>query len=98
MLKFNQFNSESSVLYSSATLALEQRVRSRLKLTLDNGEDAGLFLPRGSVLRHGDQLRAESGEVIEIRAAEEAVSSLYTNDPLAMAKACYHLGNRHVPL
>ena len=33
-----------------------------------------------------------------IRAAAETVSEVRCNDPLQLARACYHLGNRHVPL
>ena len=44
------------------------------------------------------RLQAESGEIIEIVAALEKVSTVYNNDPVLMARACYHLGNRHVPL
>ncbi len=80
------------------TLDLEQRVRSRLRVQLDDGRDAGLFLPRGLQLRGGDCLRAESGEIIRVHAADEPVSSVYCDDPLLLARACYHLGNRHVPL
>ena len=98
MLKLTSFDEGGGSPYSSATLPLEQRIKSRLKITLDNGESAGLFLNRGSTLRDGDRLRAESGEVIEIRAASESVSTLYLDNPLQMARACYHLGNRHVPL
>ncbi len=82
----------------SATLTLDQRVRSRLKLTLDDGRDAGLFLPRGLQLRQGQLLRAESGEIVEVKAAPEPVSTVRCDDPLLLARACYHLGNRHVPL
>jgi urease accessory protein len=49
-------------------------------------------------MKQGDRLEAESGQVIEIQAAEESVSTIQINDPLLMARACYHLGNRHVPL
>ena len=98
MLKLTSFDNGGDAAYSSATLPLEQRVKSRLKITLDNGESAGLFLNRGSTLRDGDRLRAESGEIIEIRAASESVSTLYLDNPLQIARACYHLGNRHVPL
>ena len=31
-------------------------------------------------------------------AADEAVSVVRCADPFMLAKACYHLGNRHVPL
>ena len=84
--------------YATLTLTLDQRVRSRLRVTLDNGEDAGLFLARGSLLQQGDRLRADTGEVVCIIAADEAVSTVYTEDPLQLARACYHLGNRHVAL
>jgi urease accessory protein len=65
---------------------------------LDDGTEAGLFLPRGTVLRQGDRLRASNGKVILIRAAAELVSTVTSSDPLALARAAYHLGNRHVAL
>jgi urease accessory protein len=85
-------------LYSTLTLTIDQRVRSRLKVTLDNGIEAGLMLPRGTVLQRHDRLLADSGEIIEVVAAAEIVSSARVDDPLLLARACYHLGNRHVPL
>lgn len=80
------------------TLTLEQRTRSRLRVLLDDGREAGLFLPRGSILRHGDCLIAEDGLVAGIIAAREALSRVESSDALLLARACYHLGNRHVPL
>lgn len=35
---------------------------------------------------------------MQVLAAQESVSTVYLNDPLLLARACYHLGNRHVPL
>lgn len=83
---------------ATLTLPFEQRQKSRLRIRLDNGQDAGLFLPRGTVLRHGDRLRATSGLVVEVRAASEAVSTARADDALLLARAAYHLGNRHVAL
>jgi urease accessory protein len=80
------------------TLTLEQRVRSRLRVTLDDGSAAGLFLPRGGILRHGDRIASEDGCVVEVRAATETLSTARCDDPLQLARACYHLGNRHVPI
>ena len=80
------------------TLPIEQRVRSRLRVTLDDGRDAGLFLPRGTLLRGGDRLGGKNGLVIEIIAADEPVSTVYCDDLARLARAAYHLGNRHVPL
>ncbi|MCK5885348.1 MAG: urease accessory protein UreE [Alcanivorax sp.] len=80
------------------SLPIEQRIKSRLKVTLDDGQQAGLFLPRGNVLRGGDLLQSTEGLVIQVCAAAESVSTVHSNDALALARACYHLGNRHVPL
>ena len=79
-------------------LPFGERSKSRLRATLDNGEEAGLFLERGSVLRHGDLLLADDGRVVEVRAAPETVSTVHTANALQLARACYHLGNRHVAL
>ena len=80
------------------TLPFEQRQKSRLRTRLDSGEEVGLFLPRGTILRHGDRLRATDGRVVEVRAAPETVSTAHTADSLLLARAAYHLGNRHVAL
>ena len=50
-------------------LPFGERSKSRLRAVLDNGEEAGLFLERGSVLRHGDLLLADDGRVVEVQAA-----------------------------
>ena len=83
---------------STLTLPFELRQKSRLRARLDSGEDVGLFLPRGTVLRHGDRLRTTCGRVVEVRAAPEAVSTARADDALLLARAAYHLGNRHVAL
>lgn len=82
----------------SITLPFETRQKSRLQAVMDTGEEIGLLLPRGTVLRDGDLLKTESGLVIKVQAAEESVSTAQVNDPTLFARACYHLGNRHVPL
>jgi len=83
---------------ATLTLPIEQRVRSRLKVTLDDGRDAGLFLPRGTLIRGGDYLSDNNGLIIEIIAANESVSTLHCNDTTQLVRAAYHLGNRHIPL
>jgi len=79
-------------------LPYELRIRGRLKAVTDNGRDAGLFLDRGPVLRHGDLLQARTGEVIRISAANEPVTTAYISNGLPLTRLCYHLGNRHVSL
>jgi len=78
------------------TLPFELRQKSRLRTALASGEEVGLNLDRGLVLRGGDQLLADDGRVIEIVSAPEKVSVVHSNDPLQLARAAYHLGNRHV--
>jgi urease accessory protein len=80
-------------------LDYEQRVKARIKTTtIENKQDVGIFMSRGTILRGGDKI-ATTGEIVaEIVANKELVSSVLTTDSLALAKACYHLGNRHVEL
>jgi urease accessory protein len=80
------------------TLTLDQRRRSRLRVELDDGRPAGILLPRGTVLRDGDCLESEDGMAVRVVAAVERLSEAETADPLRLARACYHLGNRHVAL
>ncbi|MEQ8232974.1 MAG: urease accessory protein UreE [Gammaproteobacteria bacterium] len=70
------------------------RCRSRQRVRLASGREAGLRLPRGSVLR-GGHLIAGAGLVVRIEAAAETVSRA-AGAPRALARAAYHLGNRHV--
>ena len=84
---------------TSVTLPIDIRVKSRARVTLNEGREAGLMLPRGLLLRGGDMLATEDGsEIIEVIAAPESVSVVRCADPFLLARACYHLGNRHVPL
>jgi urease accessory protein len=83
----------------TATLALtaEDRVRSRHHFEFE-GRSFSLQLPRGTVLYHGDRLKAESGEVVQIIAKPEPVLTVTATTPLDLLRAAYHLGNRHVAL
>lgn len=83
---------------ASLTLPFEHRQKSRLRTRLDNNDEVGLMLPRGTILRQGDVLRADNGLLIEIKAADEQVSTANSDNTLLLARACYHLGNRHVAL
>ena len=79
-------------------LPYELRVKSRLRTRLASGEDVGLFLPRGQVLRHGDLLLASDGRVIQVVAAAEPLLEARAENPLLLLRAAYHLGNRHHPV
>lgn len=83
------------------TLRLDygQRASYRLRTTSDDGSEVGIILPRASRLcRPHDVLVAEDGTQALIKAANEDLIEAQTSDPLLFARACYHLGNRHLPL
>ena len=80
------------------TLPFELRRKSRLRTRLDDGREVALMLERGSVLRGGDRLRSDCGRCIEVAAGREAVSVVRAGDARILARAAYHLGNRHVPV
>ena len=83
----------------SVALAYDERKRSRLKVVLASGREAGIFLERGDHLHDGDRLLAEDGStVVEVLAAPEKMIEAVADTPLLFARAAYHLGNRHVPV
>lgn len=79
-------------------LPFGERSKSRLRAVLDNGNEAALFLPRGTVLRGGDLLVTQDGTFVEVHAAPESVLQVSSSDALALMRAAYHLGNRHTPV
>lgn len=78
------------------------RQRSRFDATDSTGRPLGVFLPRGTVVRGGDVLVGEDGSLIVVSAAAQPVLVVTTcaehGSPFDLARAAYHLGNRHVAL
>jgi urease accessory protein len=79
-------------------LPFELRQKSRLRTRLASGEEMGLFLERGTILRGGDYLKSNDGRIILVVAAEESVLKVTCASPVELSRAAYHLGNRHVPV
>jgi urease accessory protein len=79
-------------------LGFDIRQKSRFKTVLTDGQDVGVILPRGQILRGGDYLASVDNEIVQVLAEKEEVSVVYSDDQLLLSKICYHLGNRHVPL
>ena len=98
MIRLTSKIASDAVATASVILPLDLRLKTRQRVTLNTGEDAGIFLEKGAILRGGEKLQSEDGLIVEIIAADEQVSSVYIDDGLALAKAAYHLGNRHIPL
>jgi urease accessory protein len=80
------------------SLAFERRSRSRQRAMLDSGEEIGMVMPRGEVLRGGDWVISSDGRAIEVLAQAERVLHIECDSPQALARCAYHLGNRHVPV
>jgi urease accessory protein len=79
-------------------LPFELRQKSRLRTRLESGEDVWLMLPRGEILRGGDLLETADGRIVEVVAQAERLVHVECATPCALARAAYHLGNRHVPV
>lgn len=80
------------------TLPFQDRQRSRLRVLLSHGREALMMMPRGTVLRGGDAVALSDGQVALVVAAPEPVSTVRADDARSLARAAYHLGNRHIPL
>jgi urease accessory protein len=98
MLKAERVVMEAERVDDTLTLPFELRQKSRLVATLGSGRQIQLQLPRGKVLRHGALLSTNEGSTVQIRSAPETLSVVKSKDPVALARAAYHLGNRHVSL
>lgn len=79
-------------------LPFELRQKSRLRARLVSGEEVALLLPRGEMLHGGDLLVASDGRIVEVVAPPERLLHVECASPTALARAAYHLGNRHVPV
>jgi urease accessory protein len=83
---------------SRLELPFELRQKTRQRARLASGEEVALMLPRGAVLRGGELLLASDGRMVEVIASPESVLHVECSSAEALARAAYHLGNRHVPV
>lgn len=72
------------------------REKGRFKCSSEEGKEVRVFLERGLTLKIGEVLKTECGKKLSIAGAKESCVIARTDDWLSFAKACYHLGNRHV--
>ena len=75
-----------------------QRERGRLKVLAESGAELHIFLERGKTLALGEILVSDCGARIEVSGALESVVRGEADDWQVFARACYHLGNRHVKI
>ncbi len=98
MLKLTELAPPETAVDDVLTLPYEARQKSRLPARTQGGVEVGVFLPRGHFLRSGMVLTGATTFRVRVQAAPETLSIVRTDDVLLFARACYHLGNRHVAL
>jgi len=81
-----------------AELDFDERQRAQGRAITTSGEAVGIFIERGTSLKHGDHLRSVDGAVLRIDAKPELLSVVAAALPRDLTRAAYHLGNRHVRL
>jgi urease accessory protein len=80
------------------TLPYDLRRKTRQLARLDDGEEVGLLLAPGTILQDGDILESAEGDRVCIAAAAEPILFITASDSEKLARAAYHLGNRHIPV
>ena len=98
MLKLTETAALDAQVDDVLSLPFADRQKTRQPAVTKTGIRVGLFLPRGHTLRSGLVLTGSQGFKVRIEAAEEALSVVECQEPLLFARACYHLGNRHIAL
>jgi len=81
----------------SLTLDFDARHRRRSRLSVDQGEDVLLNLPKAVAMADGDGLQLEDGRWLKIQAAPELLVEIRHKDPNQRVRLAWHLGNRHLP-
>ena len=99
MLILNTKVEHADLIEGELILPYDLREKSRLRATLSNGEEVGVFTVRGTVLRHGDLIKGmdDSGRerVVKVLAAAETTYRIECQSPHALLRCAFHLGNRH---
>ena len=94
----------AAIVRRAAVVALDwdTRQKSRFDAVDSTGRAIGVFLPRGRTVRGGDVLVAEDGSLVAVQASDQPILVVTAHgdagSALALLRAAYHLGNRHVPL
>ena len=90
------------LLKRAATIELDWDTRQKSRFEADDSQSRrlGVFLPRGTAVRGGDVLVTEDGSLVKVVARPQPVMTVRAGhgSALALLRAAYHLGNRHVAL
>ncbi len=78
-------------------LDYEGRFRRRIVLHTREGMAFLLDLEHAVLLADGDLLLLDDGRTVTVRAADEALLAIDAENPQALLRIAWHLGNRHLP-
>ena len=81
----------------TVVLDYDDRFRRRIVLEGVHGKRALLDLPEPRLLQEGDGLRLPNGDIISVKAADEALVEITCTDARHLIRVAWHLGNRHLP-
>ena len=98
MLRIEQRADTDATPNAQLELTYDQRQKCRFTALLSSGEEVAVLLQRGGVLRDGDVLRADDGRTVRVVAAQERLLRVTALNAQSLARAAYHLGNRHAAL
>jgi urease accessory protein len=81
------------------TVFLDHDLRHRRRIVLRgaSGTEFLLDLAQAAVLSDGDALILEDGRIVAVKAAAEPLAEIVADDPAALARIAWHIGNRHLP-
>jgi urease accessory protein len=79
------------------TLPHQDRYRRRAVITCDHGLEVLLDLEKPMRIEDGDALKLEDGRLVKVVAAAEELVEVTSDNPARLARAAWHLGNRHTP-
>ena len=95
-LRLEPATNATGAIWDRACMTYVERTRSRLLVRLESGIEAAVVLPRGTRLQGGDRLQSTDGTIVLVIAAIESLLEARIDDASQLARAAYHLGNRHV--
>ncbi|MBB4952692.1 urease accessory protein [Agrobacterium vitis] len=82
---------------STVVLPHADRHLRRKLLHLTDGEMVMLDLKEAVLFADGDRLVLDTGDQVEIKAADERLYAIVPKDLLHLLELAWHLGNRHLP-
>jgi urease accessory protein len=89
---------DSDRIVDRVVLDAEERQRRRVVLTGEKGTVFLLDLPQTTLLREGDGLVLEDGNIVCVAGKPEPLIEIAAPNASALARLAWHIGNRHTDM